>query len=270
MTSAIPAKHRALVLRTCDASLRSDGGFQWPASGQVTAPDCGGLHGFLWGEGDGALADWDPAARWLVVEIDVREAIDIGGKVKFPRGNVVCVADRMDATTYLLEHGARGRAVIGAAVTEIKYRGIATAGYRGIATAGRSGTATAGDHGIATAGSRGTATAGDHGTATAGSRGTATAGDHGTATAGSRGTATAGYGGIAIATAGYGAIATAGYGGTATAGHSGEIRIQWWCGGAEGRYNTAVGFVGEDGIEAGVPYTATIGGALVRKVTARI
>jgi hypothetical protein len=50
---------RALILRTCDKDMRSHGGFQWPRSGPVAAPDwrpvaeCGGgLHGFLRGEGE--------------------------------------------------------------------------------------------------------------------------------------------------------------------------------------------------------------------------
>ena len=29
----------ALVLRTCDKNLQSRGGFQWPESGRVEAPD---------------------------------------------------------------------------------------------------------------------------------------------------------------------------------------------------------------------------------------
>ncbi len=203
-----------LVLRTCDKDLRSYNGFQWKAKGIVKAPDwdprpeCGnGLHGFLWGEGDGSLADFDPAAKWLVVEVE--EYVDLQGKVKFPRGKVVHCGDRLSATAYMVER-APGRAVVGASIA-----------------------------------------AGDSGTATAGDRGTATAGDSGTATAGDRGTATAGYGGTA----------TAGYGGTATAGYRGTIQIRWWDG---NRYRTAVGDVGENGIEADVPYHV-VAGRLVRK-----
>ncbi len=178
MTYSLP-KNSALVLRTCASDLTSrDGQFQWPASGEVSAPDwratteCGnGLHGFLWGEGDGDLASWDAEAKWLVVEVEAATIIDLEGKVKFPRGNVVFCGDRLAATTFIQEHGASGKAVVG-----------------GTATAGDSGTATAGDSGTATAGDRGTATAGDSGTATAGYSGTATAGDSGTATAGDRGT----------------------------------------------------------------------------------
>ena len=85
--------------------------------------------------------------------------------------------------------------------------------------------------------------AGNHGTATVGDRGTATAGDRGTATAGDYGTATAGYGG------------------TATVGEKGRIQVEWWDG---ERRRLAVGYVGEDGIEAGKPYVV-VNGKLVTK-----
>ena len=110
-------------------------------------------------------------------------------------------------------------------------------GYAGTATAGYAGTATAEDAGTATAGDAGTATAGDDGTATAGYAGTATAGDDGTATAGVRGTATAGDDAI--------------------------IQIRWWDCSAE-RWRLAIGYVGEHGIDPGVPYCVR-DGKLVRK-----
>src|SRR4030067_272806 len=229
-----------LILRTCNADMTSHRGFIWPEAGPVEDPDwkqtpnCGyGLHGLLFGEGNGSLLNWRADARWLVVEVDATSVVNIGGKVKFPRGVVVHCGDRQSATSYLAAR-THGRAIVG---------GTATAGYGGTATAGDGGTATARDRGPATAhgaaspregaggaatgGSGGPATAGYGGPATAGDRGTATAGDRGTATAGDRGTATAGYGGTATAgdggtaTAGYGGTATAGYGGTATAGDRG-------------------------------------------------
>lgn len=58
MAKRVP-KGKVLVLRVCDVDGKSHGGFQWPESGPVAAPDwnpeprCGGgLHGWLWGEGD--------------------------------------------------------------------------------------------------------------------------------------------------------------------------------------------------------------------------
>ena len=176
-------KGNALVLRTCKSNMTSRNGFIWPKSGPVECPDwipstkCGnGLHGALWGQGEGELFNWSHDAVWQVVQIE--EWIDLNGKVKFPRGVVVHTGNRETATKYIIENGASGP-VIG-----------------DMATAGDYGTATAGDYGAATAGYKGAATAGDYGTATAGYEGAATAGDYGTATAGDYGTATAGNCGI--------------------------------------------------------------------------
>ena len=94
---------------------------------------------------------------------------------------------------------------------------------------------------------------GDGETCAVGALGTATAGDRGTATAGDSGTATAGNSGTASA----GAL------GTATAGDGGTIVIEWYDSDA-GRYRRTVGCVGEDGIEANVPYRCNTGGKLVR------
>lgn len=142
-----------LIMRTCDKNMRSHGGFQWPQSGPVVAPDwqpteeCGnGLHGFLWGEGNGELADWSETAIWLVAKVDAATVIDLDGKVKFPSADVVYCGDLHGAAEYIAANGGAGRKIIG---------GTATAGYAG--------TATAGDRGTATAGYRGTATAGDRG-----------------------------------------------------------------------------------------------------------
>ena len=220
-----PTTETVLILRTCSADMSAYGGFVWPESGPVECPDwdpepeCGnGLHGALWGEGEGLLLDWSLDARWLVVAVAAADIVDLGGKVKFPRGNVVYCGDRQGAAAYIQRPG---RAVIG---------GTATAGDRGTATAGHRGTATAGDHGTATAGYGGTATAGYGGSATAGDDGTATAGDRGPAAAGDDGTAPAGEGGM--------------------------LQLTWWDG---ARQRVAVGYVGEDGIRAGVAYRVVDG-----------
>ncbi len=241
-----------LILRTCAPGGISHNGFTWPleVGAQVEAPDwdaeprCGGgLHGLLWGEGDGTFLNWQPDAVWIVWETDARGVVDIDRKVKARRGVVRHVGDQQSATTYLAEHGGAGRVIVG---------GTATAGY--------SGTATAGDRGTATAGDSGTATAGDSGTATAGYRGTATAGYSGTATAGYSGTATAGYRGTA--TAGDSGTATAGYSGTATAGEDGVIAIKWWDEKAQ-KLRQAIGVVGQNGIEPNTPYRC-VDGQLVK------
>ena len=91
-----------LVLRTCSPDMTSHNGFKWPKSGAVKAPDwnpqaiCGfGLHGLLWGEGEGAHLNYSADAKWLVVEVSAKSIVDLKGKVKFPAGKVVFCGDRL-------------------------------------------------------------------------------------------------------------------------------------------------------------------------------
>jgi hypothetical protein len=138
-----------LVLRTCRADMTSCHGYKWPVKGKVSAPDwrddfdCGGgLHGWLWGEGDGSLGIWDVGAKWLVVRVlesDIRHGKgELIGKCKFPKGVVVFCGDRKEATDFIAANGAAGKSIVGGTATA-GYRGTATAGYRGTATAGYSG-----------------------------------------------------------------------------------------------------------------------------------
>ena len=143
-------EHKAYILRTCNVDMSSRGGFVWPREGVVECPDwkpteeCGnGLHGALWGEGDGSLLDWSANAVWVVAGIE--EWIDLNGKVKFPRADVVFAGPRDEAVAEIIKRGAKG-AVIGGTATAGD-EGTATAGYEGTATAGYEGTATAGDGG---------------------------------------------------------------------------------------------------------------------------
>ena len=180
-----PAPEHVLVLRTCDAQRRGHGGFQWPSSGMCEAPDwsprvaCGnGLHGLLWGTGDSSHLSTESDAVWMAVRVLASDIVDLDGKVKFPRGEVMVCGTREEATSYIVARSPQGFSCHYATATAGD-RGTATAGYWGTATAGDRGTATAGYGGTATAGNYGTATAGDYGTATAGTAGTATAGDWG-------------------------------------------------------------------------------------------
>ena len=139
-------KGEALMLRTCQADGTSYNGFKWPKSGPVTCPDwkpnarCGhGLHGLLWGEGDGSLLDWSETAAWLVVRVKESEAIQIDRKVKVPGGVVEFFGARMDAIAIIQKYAPAGCIIVS---------GTATAGDRGTATAGYRGTATAGADGV--------------------------------------------------------------------------------------------------------------------------
>jgi hypothetical protein len=244
------------------------------------------------GAGDGATLDWSATASWLVVRVLTAEVVNLGDKVKVPRGFVVACGPREKCVAFLQRKGADPATMVGgtAAAGEA---GHAAAGYAGTATAGDAGAAMAGPRGTAKAGSRGTALAGDEGTATAGYAGTAAAGAGGTATAGYAGTAAAGAGGTA--TAGYAGTAAAGYDGAAAAGSDGAaaagargtatagddglalvglagcvaargkrciVAVKWWDAPAK-RNRLAVGYEGENGIVRGKWYRADAHGKLV-------
>ena len=152
------------VLRCVPPSMRTTNEFLWPESGPVECPDwqphaeCGnGLHGWLWGEGDLSASGgvWEmPDAKWLVVCVAKKDVVELGGKVKYPRGEVVFCGTREAAANKICELGASGSV----------HFATRAAGNHGTATAGDYGTATAGDSGTATAGYSGTATAGNLGT----------------------------------------------------------------------------------------------------------
>jgi len=89
-------EEKVLVLRSCRPDMTSHDGFTWPESDEVVAPDwrptaeCGnGLHGWLWGVGDYSLKYKEPNAKWLVLEVEKESIIELDGKVKFPKCNIV-------------------------------------------------------------------------------------------------------------------------------------------------------------------------------------
>jgi len=155
--------------------MRSYGGFVWPEKGEVEAPDwlddysCGhGLHGLLWGEGDGRLLCWDPGVKWLVVEVeatDVRHGKgDMIGKCKFTRGNVVYCGKREDAVAMILAVRP-DVACVGSTITGGDYSTL-TGGYRSTLTGGDYSTLTGGDRSALTGGYGSTLTGGDGATLT--------------------------------------------------------------------------------------------------------
>jgi hypothetical protein len=160
VTAAAVAK--VLVLRTCNAELKAQyNGFQWPEKGHVEAPDfssqkcCGyGLHGLLWGQGDGGLLNWDDSAQWLVVEVPADSIVELDGKVKFPKGEVVYCGNREGATQLIATQ--KPGPIVGLTAQSNAQSSTIAVGYRGTATAGEGGTATAGYRGTATAGKGGT------------------------------------------------------------------------------------------------------------------
>lgn len=153
---------------------------------------------------------------------------------------------------HVLQVGDNGSCHVGEHGTAIAGKNsLATAANNGHAVSGDYGTAIVERFGIASAGNKGMAIAGDCASATAGDHGIATAGNYSTATVGYLGTATAGKKGIA--TAGDWGTAIVGLDGVASAGKNGKIHIQYFDSEAI-RYRTAVGYIGEGGLEPGVPY----------------
>ena len=217
------------MLRTCKADMTSYGGFKWPESGPVSCPDWDSKP--VCGGGLHGLLRGCGDAQYLDWSPDAKWLV-----VEVDDQDIVAIGgDKIKAR--------RGTTVVcGDRKAATDYL---ISLYPNLPIVG----------GTATAGYRGTATAGDAGTATAGHRGTATAGDAGTATAGYAGTATAGDAGSA----------TAGYAGTATAGYAGTIILKHWDG---MRKRLIVGYVGENGIEANVPYVVK-NGVLVKKQDAQ-
>ena len=131
-------RNHVLVLRTCNADLSSYNDFRWPEKGKVSCSDwnpvalCGhGLHGLLWGQGDGSYMNWDIDAKWLVVQVLKKEIVDLTGKVKFPKAEVVFCGDRSGAAKLVGAFAPAGTVIVG---------GTATAGERGTATPGEHGT----------------------------------------------------------------------------------------------------------------------------------
>ncbi len=123
MAAAKKKEDTALILRTCAEDGGSHGGFVWPlkVGSVVTCPDwkpkaeCGnGLHGLLWGAGDGGLLNWDASAKWLICEITLSKAVTLGGKCKFPECKILFVGDRKGATDYLLPRVTHKENVVGA------------------------------------------------------------------------------------------------------------------------------------------------------------
>jgi hypothetical protein len=170
---------KVLVLRTCDADLKSHKGFQWPDHGHVIAPDwdpipkCGnGLHGFLWGEGYSSLANWSDDAKWLVCEVDSDKIVDSKGKIKFPECDVVFCGSRFDATKYLHEHLPPGfhPAIMGATITTGN-GGTSISGNFGISISGICGTSISGYEGQSTSGHYGQSTSGNSGKCRSGESG---------------------------------------------------------------------------------------------------
>ena len=102
---------RVLFVRRCTPDMRSHGGFVWPKSGPVEAPDwrddtnCGGgLHGWPWGIGIGIGSEILRGDIFQVVSVESAEVRSIEfGKSKFRCGEVVLSGSLAEAMLYTME-----------------------------------------------------------------------------------------------------------------------------------------------------------------------
>ncbi len=140
----------AYILKSLPADRVAYGGFQWPESGYVEAPDWnpepepgGGLHGFLNGEGDAALACLDNDAVWKVLETDENAIVDLGMKVKFRNCNILHSGTRSEIIRKMQELCPSSAVMF--SVQEGGHDSTQTAGVSSTQTAGDGSTQTAGD-----------------------------------------------------------------------------------------------------------------------------
>src|ERR1035437_9786081 len=200
-------KGEALVLRTCKADMKSYSDFVWPKKGTVKAPDwkpeasCGnGLHGLLWGEGDGQLLNWAADAVWMVCKVVETDCVNLSGKVKFPTCTVVYAGKQKDATD-LIALVRPGAAVCGLTIADASdYAKMTGSDYAPMTggdyakmTGGDSAKMTGGNSAKMTGGYSAKMTGGDSATMTGGYYAKMTGGNYATMTGGDSATMTGGY-----------------------------------------------------------------------------
>lgn len=161
----------AYILKSLPADRVAYGGFQWPESGYVEAPDwnpepeCGGgLHGFLNGEGDAALACLNNDAVWKVLETDENAIVDLGRKVKFRNCNILHSGPRAEIIRKMQELCPSSAVMF--SVQEGCDDSTQTAGDGSTQTAGDDSTQKAGDESTQTAGDWSTIEGGENCTVT--------------------------------------------------------------------------------------------------------
>jgi hypothetical protein len=223
-----PEQGYVLCLKSLPPTLVARGGFKWPESGHVSAPDWkptkkigNGLHAFMWGEGYARFGYLDDDAMWLVLKVRKQDIIELDGMVKFPEAEVLFCGARDIAVYIVAYHAPAGTAVMFANVTVGDYATV-IGGDCSTVTGGNHAKVRGGDYAIATGGDYATVKVGDYSTATGGDFATVKGGDFATATGGYRSPVTVG----ACATATGGASSTVSGGiGARVSGGGGAVLI---------------------------------------------
>ncbi len=226
------SQETCLILRTCKPDMTSHGRFRWPKSGPVEAPDwdpapvCGGgLHGLLWGAGNELHLDRSPKAVWLVFQANLSDVVYGSGKLigrcKARRGVVVYCGGRTGAITYLMDHGARDKAVVykmqegGDGVTLV-------GGAYSTLTAGDDSTLTGGNRSRLVGGNHSVLTGGDYSTLFGGTKSTLIGGAQSALTASDDSMLTGGV--FSMIKGGHRSILTGCYGSTMEGGNNSVLR----------------------------------------------
>jgi hypothetical protein len=266
-----------LVLRTCDKDLKSHGGFQWPASGPVSAPDwrpeprCGkGLHGLLDAWGNWGLLDWSENAKALVVRVARASLVDLGDKVKFPSGVVEKVTSLASAICEIACDSSRVARLVAdtmALVGFVSGKLAASGNASKLAASGNASqlAASGNDSKLAASGnaSKLAASGDDSQLAASGNDSKLAASGYASKLAASGDASQLAASGDASKLAASGnasVVLAAGYRSVAKAGPNGALALAWWDG---KRPRIVVGYVGE-GIEADTFYRVNERGELAK------
>jgi hypothetical protein len=264
-----------LVLRTCDPDMTSFDGFKWPNEGDVEAPDwdpkpeCGhGLHGLFHGCGDATLLSDNSDTKWLVVKVLKDTTVDLGGKVKFPKGIVVYAGTKEEAVKIIAEAYPEAPVVFANrysgndGISISGDRGTSTSGHYGKSTSGHYGASISGYHGNSTSGYRGASTSGDYGASTSGDYGASTSGNYGKSTSGILGKSTSGI--LGKSTSDDDGTSTSGNFGISISGDYGKSISGYYGKSISGYHGVSTsGDYGESTSGIGGTSTAGIGGKLI-------
>ncbi len=293
-SAEVVIKNPILVIRTCDKDMKGYGGFPWPESGPVRAPekwnpawgpqpndwvggfnttqDCGaGLHGIASIDDDWSLLNWDIEAKALIVVTEKEALFQASGKVKFGSGVVKRVVSPAEAICKVLCEPSRLIASVEAIFAAARIADAKIAERNQSASGADSKLAASGDYSklaasgdyskLAASGDYSQlAASGDYSQLAASgvrSQLAASGADSKLAASGDYSQLAASGVRSQLAASGADSIAiAAGLDSIAKAGKNGTIALTWWDG---SRYRVVVGYVGEDGIKADAWYRAESG-----------
>jgi hypothetical protein len=246
-------------MKVVGPDMRSYGGFLWPESGYVEAPDwnpepaCGnGLHGWLNGQGDIACQPFSymDGAKWLILEVG--DYVDLGEKVKFKACSVVHCGTKQSATDFLTKEGVTGP-IIGSTISggdgstvSGGYGSTVSGGYGSTVSGGDGSTISGGDGSTISGVGYSTVSGGDGSTVSGGDGSTVSGGDGSTVSGGYVSTVSGGYG--STVSGGYGSTVSGGYVSTVSGGYGSVLILR----DSGNRPNVRV--VGIDGILPNTPY----------------